>query len=252
MEIVTRLINRSPGDACSSSSIQLVQWRSRYTAAALIGVIAWTLLVALPGAWWPPDKYSAWATGLSTIAVVLALALAVVTLRTDVKDRQVDRTLALHAELTSGEINDARLRLADHLRKNGTRNPSDHRMPMRVSIEELHSSRGIGTYGPKIQSNPKDDLSKILRYFERVRLVRDARSADDPLFVELIGRHAGWWNCVLVRDSSRGSRRALMQLGLWCDAFADKNKRHYSYLAGWGDTRISDFGSMNPWQNDPP
>jgi hypothetical protein len=228
-----------------------MKWRSRYTAVALIGVVAWTLLVALPGAWWPPDKYSAWATGLSTFAVVLALTLAIVTLRTDVKDRQVDRTLSLHAELTSGEINDARLRLVDHLREHGSTNSSGHRMPRRASVKELHADSGIGIYGPSLQGNPKDDLSKILRFFERARLVRDAGSADDPLFVELIGRHACWWNCVLVRDSSRGPRRNLMQLGLWCDAFADKHKRRYSYLAGWGDARTSDFGSKTPWQNDP-
>jgi hypothetical protein len=229
-----------------------MQWRGRYTAVALFGVIAWTLLVALPGAWWPPDKYSAWATGLSTIAVVLALALAILTLRTDVKDRQVDRTLSLHAELTTGEVNDARLRLVDHLREHGSTNSTGHRMPRRASLEELRPGSGIGTYGPNGQGNPKDDLSKILRFFERARLVRDAGSADDPLFVELIGRHACWWNCVLVRDSDRGSRRTLMQLGLWCDAFADKHKRHYSYLEGWGKARIDDFGSMTPWQNDPP
>ncbi len=176
-----------------------MQWRSRYTAVALFGVIAWTVLVALPGAWWTPDKYSAWATGLSTIAVVLALVLAVITLRTDVKGRQVDRTLSLHAEFTSGE-----------------------------------------------------NLSKILRFFERARLVRGAGSADDPLFVELIGRHVCWWNCALIRDSSRGTRRALMQLGLWCDAFAGKHKRRYSYLANWGEARTRDFGSTTPWQNDPP
>jgi hypothetical protein len=229
-----------------------MQWRSRYTAVALFGVIVWTVLVALPGAWWTPDKYSAWATGLSTIAVVLALALAVVTLRTDVKGRQVDRTLSLHTEFTSGEINDARLRLVNHLREHGSTNSSGHRMPRRVSVEELHAGSGMSSYGPNIQSNPKDDLSKILRFFERARLVRDAGSADDPLFVELIGRHACWWNCALIRNSSRGTRRALMQLGLWCDAFAGKHKRRYSYLAGWGDARTRDFGSTTPWQNDPP
>ena len=247
-----RLAIRSPEPDPFGSSIRRMKWRSRYTAVALFGVIAWTLLVALPGAWWPPDKYSAWATGLSTIAVVLALALAIVTLRTDVKDRQVDRTLALHAELTSGEIDDARLRLGNHLRVHGSTNSSGHRMPRRASVGELHASGGIGTYGPNVQGNPKDDLSKILRFFERARLVRDAGSADDPLFVELIGRHACWWNCVLIRDSDRGTRRTLMQLGLWCDAFADKHKRHYPYLAGWGHARASDFGSMTPWQNDPP
>jgi hypothetical protein len=228
-----------------------MQWRSRYTAAALFGVIAWTLLVALPGAWWTADRYSAWATGLSTIAVVVALALAIFTLKTDVKDRQVDRTLSLHAELTSGEINDARLRLVAHLRKHGSINSAGHHLPRRVSLEELRIGSGIGTYGSNDQHSPKEDLSKILRFFERARLVRDAGSADDPLFVELIGRHACWWNCILVRDSGRGSRRTLMQLGLWCDAFADKHRRHYPYLEGWGEARINDFGTTTPWQNDP-
>jgi hypothetical protein len=229
-----------------------MQLKSRYSFAVVLGVIAWTLLVALPGAWWPPDKFSAWATGLSAIAVVLALALAVATLRTDVKGRQVDRTLSLHSELTSGEVNDARLRLVDHLRKHGPTGPSGRRLPRRTTADELRSGHGLGTYGPNSKDNPKDDLSKILRFFERARLVRDAGSADDPLFVELIGRHASWWNCVLVRDGSRPPRRALMQLGLWCDAFADKHRRDYPYLAEWGKTRTDDFGSTAPWQNDPP
>jgi hypothetical protein len=225
---------------------------SVHVAAGVFAVIAWGVLVALPAVWWIPEKYSAWASGLSTFAVVLALALGDVTLRTDVRDRQVDRTLSLHTELTSGEINDARLRLVDHLRDHGSTNSSGYRMPRRASVQELHAVSGMGTYGHAAESNPKDDLSMILRFFERARLVREAGSADNPLFVELIGRHACWWNCALVRDSSRGSRRTLMQLGLWCDAFADKHQRRYAFLAGWGNARTLDFGSRTPWQNDPP
>jgi hypothetical protein len=161
-------------------------WKSRFTATAVLGVIAWILLVASPAAWWHADKVSAWATALSAIAVVPALVLAVATLRTDVRDRQVDRTFSLHSELTSGEINDARLRLVDHLRKHGTASQSGRILPRRTSIVELRSGSGIGTYGPDSLDSPRDDLSKVLRFFERARLVREAGSADDPLFVELI------------------------------------------------------------------
>lgn len=230
-----------------------MRFRGRYGTTLLLAcVLVWTALVLLPGVWWDPQKYSAWASGLSAFAVALALGLAVVTLRTDVKDRQVDRTLALHAELTSGEINEARVRLVDHLRAHGQVDASGHRRPARASVAELRGTTGLGVYNQGVGSTPKSDLSQLLRFFERARLVREAGSIDEPLFVELIGRHAGWWNCALVRNSDWGSRRTLMELGLWCDGFAERNESRYPYLARWGKARSNDFGSKTPWQGDPP
>ena len=209
----------------------------------LLLVVLWALVVAGPSHWWGPAKYGAYATGLSTFAVALALLIAAVTFRSDVRDRKVDRTLALHAELTTGDTNDARLRLVRALREL-PRCGAGHLVPARYSLFDEGGS--LSEHETGLESLPINDRSDLLRFAERARMAWDSGSVDDAMFVELIGRHLTWWNCALEDSNASTGRRALMSVAKRCDSYADRHKDH-AYFADWGVTRTRDFGSMTPW-----
>ena len=65
-------------------------------------------------------------------------------------------------------------------------------------------------------STPMKDRGVLLRFFERAYIVHLSGGADDASFVELIGRHAGWWNSALKLDDSK-ARKGLKTLGIWAD-----------------------------------
>lgn len=194
------------------------------------------------------EQYAAFAAGIQAVVVVAALNVAAITYRGDSKNKRVDRVYSLHQELTTGEVNDARRRLAQHLRAH---HPKDHSV-LRVSRSELRETPlNVYTGTGAIDPTPSRDAALLLRFFQRARIVQLAGSADEPVFAELIGRHAGWWNCAFKTDAS-SARENLMALGVWADKFATdaRNMNRYSYLAGWEDTRWDDFGALRPWLDD--
>jgi hypothetical protein len=189
----------------------LVRW------AVALG-LAWTLLVVLPIPWFDPGRYSAYAARLQAFGIVTAFLVGAIAIYLDGRDRRVDRVYSLHRELTVGELDDARRRLVDHLRKHSGPGP----LQRRYSPDELRVDSSLNHYDSHQQDfTPRSDLGLLLRFFERTRLVREVGSAHDAVFVELVGRHAGWWNCVIKNDN-RKSRKGLMELGTWADDFARK------------------------------
>lgn len=201
----------------------------------------------LPIPWFDSGRYSAYAAGLQAFGIVTAFLVGAIAIYFDGRDRRVDRVYSLHQELTVGELDDARRRLVDHLRKHSGPGP----LQRRYSPDELRVDPTLDHYdGPQQDFTPRSDLGLLLRFFERARLVREAGSAHDAVFVELIGRHAGWWNCV-IKNENRKSRKGLMGLGTWADDFATKNQDRYEYLRDWGETRRKEFGSLDPWTADP-
>jgi hypothetical protein len=214
--------------------------------AVALGLL-WTLLVVLPIPWLDADHYSAYAAGFQAFGIVIAFLVGAFAIYTDGRDRRVDRVYSLQQELTLGELDDARRRLYDHLKEHSGSGPPWRR----YSPEELRGDPALNHYsGPHQDFTPRSDLGHLLRFFERARLVREAGSADDAVFVELIGRHACWWSCV-IKNENRKSRKGLMELAVWADGFANKNKNRYDYLQDWGKTRMEDFGSLTPWALDP-
>lgn len=213
--------------------------------AVVLGLV-WALVVVLPIPWLDSSHYSAYAAGLQAFGIVTAFLIGVIAIYFDGRDRRVDRVYSLHQELTVGELDDARRRLVDHLRKHSGSGP----LQRRYSATELRADSTLNHYEhPQLDFTPRSDLYLLLRFFERARLVREAGSAHDAVFVELIGRHAGWWNCV-IKNENRKSRKGLMELAKWADNFAAKNSNKYVFLKDWGDTRRKEFGSLDPWAAD--
>jgi hypothetical protein len=177
------------------------------------------------------------------------------TFETDVYDRRVDRIYDLHRELTTGEVDSARRRLTSHInnlsREEITENGSTRQYVRRVSPKDLREGP-YSTYPfepDKNVLNPRRDLGVLLRFFQRARIQQEAGSVDDAVFVELIGRHAAWFNCAVKVDASR-TRLNLMEIGTWVDQRAAELAPIHSYLRDWGNSRRKDFGSVTPWVRD--
>jgi hypothetical protein len=193
------------------------------------------ILILLPAIWLTPERYSAYAGAVQAFGVLVALIIAVGTLRTDTKDRRVDRTLQLHQELTSGEIGEARRRLGIHFREKGSGT-----IVGRAHIADLRDDPGMSKYTLFPEESPYQDVNLLMRFFERARLVQVRESIDEPLFVELIGRHAAWWESALLPDQTN-ARLALKELASWVNQYARDHRSDYQFLKNWGLTRARDF-----------
>jgi hypothetical protein len=186
------------------------------------------------------SQYSTVASVIQAAAVIPAIVIAALALNRDSRDKRVDRVLELHRELNSGELKEAKRRLTSHLREHG---PAGHVRP--TTYEELRDDPVMSKYSSEPGCNPRSDASEILRLFERANAARITGIIDEPLFVELICRHATWWN-LAIKDSSdldQNPRAHLRELAQWADAFALRHRRRYSYLRNWGQNRRREYGA---------
>ncbi|MDI1464294.1 hypothetical protein QEZ54_25310 [Catellatospora sp. KI3] len=182
----------------------------------LAAVIAWTVLALLLDR----DAYGAMTDGVQAVGVVAALGLAAATLLRDNRDRRVDRALALHQELSTGDLWQARQRLVTHLTRLDAeqRKEGDPERVRRVTREQLRSDPRASVYADGIGS-PRIDADLLVRFFERAEAARRTHALDVPLFGELIGRQAVWWNTALIADGRTWTcRRSLTELAAWASA----------------------------------
>lgn len=171
--------------------------------------------------------YDSITNGVQAVGVVVALSLAAATLIRDNRDRRVDRVLSLHQELMNGSVWEARYRLVYHLRAHGYGGSV-----RRVTRQELNEDPSVSQYRPGIQGNPAQDADLLVRYFERAYAALRTDALDVPLFAELIGRHAIWWDLVLVQTPDWLTRAHLTRLAGWTRAYVAKNRRN-SQVAMW-------------------
>jgi hypothetical protein len=196
------------------------------------------IIIFVPIAFLTSQKFSSYASAIQALGILIAIIIAVTTLRSDSRDRKVDRTLALHEELSTGSVGSARRRLGLHIREiGGLQNPITG-----VLITDFRDANGISTYSPPFnnESDPYTDAELIVRFFERCRMVLYSESIDELIFVKLIGRQAAWWDNAFSPDGTN-ARRALAEVSEWATAFAESHKERFPYFANWGNTRKYDF-----------
>lgn len=209
--------------------------RNKYLFA-LVALIFVVLIV--PITFLGPQRYSAYATGIQAIGVLIALILAVLTLGADRHDKQIDRVLALHSELVMGEVQGCRARLTDHLRKRGGS------YVQRATRDDLYADPRLSTYDENPEHIPLYDANTILRFFERANAAVKAKTVYEPLFHELIIRHALWWNDALPACSTPWAGRvALGELASWGYMYEEAHGEGLVYLASWRASLERDFGS---------
>lgn len=185
-----------------------------------IGLIAaLPLVIAAP--LWTPERYTALASAIQTVAVVIALFVAIRTYQSDSGDRRVDRVLALHAEYFDAEFQAARRSLVSRLREGQL--PYENLTQKQLSDSE---------YLARIQ---------VLRFFQRVEAAMGSASLDERLAAGLLGSHAAWWDLALEMDD-RASRRPLHRLADWANDYAAAHPTD-DLFQNWGRTRKAEFGA---------
>jgi hypothetical protein len=213
---------------------QRLSRRSYLYALAVIILVAFVVPITFLNS----SRYSAYAGRLQAVGVLVALILAVVTLDADRHDKQADRVLALHQELVTGEIEGCRIRLIDHLRKRG----GGHRV-LAVTRDDLQKDPRLSSYDGSGEYTPFHDANTVLRFFERANAAIKARTVHEPLFHELIIRHALWGNAALRPSATPWvGRSALDELNAWARVYEDLHRARLNYLSSWRDNRERDFG----------
>jgi hypothetical protein len=200
------------------------QWRWLAVGAVVVAVVF--LLVGafqLIG----KDSYGALTDGMQALGVIVALGAAAATLRADSRNRTLDRVLALHQELMSGEVGAARVRLVRHLRghERGIKRPTTLQ-ELRNGNLAAYSAKGMRLDSDSVKAHRPDlDLNILLRYFERADSAREAGAVYLPVFADLIGGHAEWWNRALVDDDDEGMRYHLAELAAWSRSYITRHPK---------------------------
>jgi hypothetical protein len=203
----------------------------------IFGLGALLAVLVVPALWLNHDRYTALATGVQAFGVVIALLVASETLAADRRDRKTDRTLALHAELVSGPLNDRRVRLVDHLRTHGQGN-----QVASASRNQLKSDAGpLGKYSDS-QGSPLHDANALLRFFERANAAHAANIVDASLFHQLIAGQALWWHLALSEGEQLPIRLPLGQLAAWTDQYTTLHPKDTAYTTAWERSFARDFG----------
>jgi hypothetical protein len=101
---------------------------------------------------------------------------------------------------------------------------------------------GLSAYPDGSASTPLRDANTVLRFFERANAAVRWSSVYEPLFHQLIIRHARWWEVALQEDSATwAGREALSELTAWGRAYEARSPG-LPYLASWQANRERDFG----------
>jgi hypothetical protein len=185
-------------------------------------------------------------TCIAAVAAVWGLRYARGLIGVAVNDRQVDRVLALHKEVTTGEIAAARNRFSELMYRAGEEafgprkcwRPSwDSLIPPNPAVgPTASSSRFLGAY-PKDMVGAQDhrpihDLRLVLWSYDRVNEARKRKaSLDEGLLVSLMGHTVVWWSLLCERlDTKSGAHvRALMELALWMEDKGWRNDPRNAY-----------------------
>lgn len=197
-----------------------------------------------------PDQYQALAGGVQAFGVLVALTIAAATLVADRHDRRVDRVLQLHEMLTTTQMEAIRDRLREHFQRN-----SDGTSRLRaVSLKELDGDGELARYSNgRAPHSPYQDVRLLLRLMERSNAALTSRAVDEPLFHELIGRHASWWAVAVGKDPDASPHllNPLINLAAWADEY---HKHHCDstkyYMKSWGNARMRDF-DRTAWRSEP-
>ena len=201
--------------------------RSLPAAAAVL------LLVFFPAPWFTPARFSAYATALQAFAVLLALALAARSLSSEIRDRRLDRVIALHSNFMEGELGGARYRFIRHLRSN--RSPEGR--IARITRDDLMEDQPLAEYPEHYWSafrdhNPRQDANLVIRHFERIDAARVAGSVDEDLLFRLLGPQAVWWDNALMWEPGRRGTWAIHRMAVWAREYVTE---HPALEFPWGE-----------------
>lgn len=228
---------------CRHYSVSMIFSR-RVVFFTLICSLLFVLVFTPPIPWLDPTQYQGYVLAFQAVGILATLGIATVTFRGDSRDRRVDRVLALHNELTSGEVGAVRRRLAAHFRQHGPRDGSKQWV-LQTTTEQLKKRSDLSRYRDDgLKQTPSEDAAVLLRFFQRAQLAQATGSLDDYMCASLIGAHAGWWNLAIQHSGkSEPMKTALNELATWANNFAKSHSKE-SQFKNWGETRKEDFKEL--------
>ncbi|MFG2556222.1 hypothetical protein ACGFWF_40780 [Streptomyces sp. NPDC048581] len=149
--------------------------------------------------------WAAWTGSLGTIsAIAVAIGVGLVQLRAQRKMSAIERTIALHEVLTTGEIGNARGRLSRHMWRTA-REAGGEAVAWQPRWQELVGyqyiqnlgSNDLSIYPPDMQAPPEQtplrDLYSVLWAFERIAEADRSGLLDQELTRSMLASHAVWW-----------------------------------------------------------
>lgn len=158
-----------------------------------------------PGVTAEMGNLATWVGSIGTVsAVVAASVVALWQLRVQRKQAAIERTIAAHRDLTSGEVGVSRDRLSELMwragsaaGKNKCLQPTWEQLLGSTYVELPVGLADLSCYPPDMEAprdqTPMRDLYKVLWNSERVEAAYDAGLLDSELSVKMIASHVVWW-----------------------------------------------------------
>lgn len=153
---------------------------------------------------------------------------------------RVERTIALHRDLTTGEVGAARERFTTAMWWAGRKSGLLCHQPTWEELDDSPPTPGaLAVYSAEVTGDPTErplrDLYRVLYCFERIEKARSAGAIEDKLAWSLLGHHAVWWDCLATHITD--------------DSTAELGTRHIESLrafASWARTRNGEFDPVQP------
>jgi hypothetical protein len=159
----------------------------------------------------PVGDLATWVGAVGTVgAIVAALVVAVWQVGHQRRQGNVERTIAFHRDLTSGETGAVRDRLSEFMWRVGSQSSTNR--CWQPLWEELLGARfvtlpagaiDVSAYPADMAAGPAEtplrDLYKLLWCFERIQAAEDAGLLDPHLSTTMLGNHVVWWDTLCAR-----------------------------------------------------
>jgi len=169
------------------------------------------------------------------VAAIWGLRYAKGLIDVAVRDRQVDRVLALYQDFTTGEVAAARTRFSELMYRVGEEEFGPRQCwrpdweslipPSPVADDIANRRRFLGAYPDDMVSGigqrPINDLLQVLWCLDRINEARKGEdSLDEHLLVSLLGHPVTWWSLMCGRLESREGAQLypLIELAAWVEA----------------------------------
>lgn len=166
---------------------------------------------------------------------------------TAVRDRQVDRVIALHLAFTTGEVGEARNRFGELMYRVGEEAFGPRKCwrpdweslipPNPGASKDVSTVRFLGAYPSDMLhaqgSRPIHDLRKVLWCFDRINETRKREaSIDEQLLVTLMGHAVTWYRLLCGRlEAKEGAQLySLIELAEWMEEKgwrSDERNKHW-------------------------
>ena len=181
-----------------------------------------------------------WVGSIGSIAAIIAAILvAMMQIRIQRRQAAVERTIAAHRDITTGEVGAARDRLSEFMwsagsdaQANRCRQPTWEQLLGRQYVSLSSEDQDLSEYPDEtaagIGNTPLRDLYRIWWSLERIGVAHRSNILDRQLTRDMLANHVVWWDtlCEKIPANKTRYRRALKDL-------ADEFRVESPELSAW-------------------